>query len=291
MTIFPTNFTIKELRVHFSTDDQCLEYLFDTKYKTATNCPKCNRTFNYSRVKERRAYQCNHCNNMISPTASTIFHKSETQLNLWFYAIFLFCVSKNGVSAKELQRQTGVTYKTAWRMAFQIRTLFADDNDTLKGTVEIDEAYLGGKEDKKHESKKHGHKGSQGKTAVIGAVERGGNVRARVVDDTTRNEVTPFVRGKIAIDATVFTDEYVSYDNLSNLGYRHEQVNHSKKVYVDGNTHTNTIEGFWSQLKRSIDGTYHMVAPKHLQQYVNEFAWRYNRRNSKGLFLELVGRV
>ncbi|NJK70997.1 MAG: transposase, partial [Thermales bacterium] len=130
--MFSSKLTIKDLRVHFSTDDQCLDYLFSTKYNKQEVCPKCNRTFNYSRVKERRAYQCNHCNSMISPTAGTIFHKSETQLNLWFYTIFLFCVSKNGVSAKELERQLGVTYKTAWRMAKQIRSLFEDDANPLQ---------------------------------------------------------------------------------------------------------------------------------------------------------------
>lgn len=293
--MFPDKFSFSDLTINFGKEDQCLEYLLKLKYGETKQCPKCNKPFNYSRVAERKNYQCNHCNNVISPCAGTIFHKSETPLTSWFYAIFLFSVSKNGVSAMELQRHIKVTYKTAWRMCKQIRMLF-NDTPKLSGTVEMDEAYLGGKEDNKHESKKIGNKGTQGKTAVLGAVERStdesvGQVVARVVDDTTIKNVVPFIRSKVVLGSTINTDDYNSYYNVKYLGYNHRTVNHSSKEYVNGDNYTNTMEGFWSQLKRSIDGTYHMVSPKHLQAYVNEFAWRYNRRNLKSLFITLLGEV
>ena len=289
--MFPDKFSFSDLTINFGKESQCLDYLFQLKYGEVKACPKCGKAFNYSRVAERRNYQCNHCNNVISPCAGTIFNKSETPLTSWFYAIFLFSVSKNGVSAMEMQRHIKVTYKTAWRMCNQIRKLFSDTPSKLSGTVEMDEAYLGGKESNKHESKKVGNLSTQGKTAVLGALERGGEVVARVVDDTTISSVVPFIRGKIAIGTTLNTDDYNSYSDVKYLGYNHKTVNHSSKEYVNGDNHTNTIEGFWSQLKRSIDGTYHMVSPKHLQAYVNEFAWRYNRRGRKSLFLVVLKEV
>jgi transposase-like protein len=286
-----SKYTITEFNFEYPTEEACINKIYKNRYGKLEHCPKCEKPFKYYKVNERKCYACQFCSNQIHPLAGTIFHKSETDLKLWFYAIFLFACSKNGVSAKELERQLGVTYKTAWRMAKQIRSLFEDDSNPLQGTVEIDETYMGGKEQNKHESKRKGALGTQGKTAVIGAVERKGNIRARVVDDTTRNEVTPFVRGKISINSEVFTDEYNVYDNLHQLGYNHKQINHSAKEYVNGNVHTNTIEGFWSQLKRSIEGTYHMVSPKYLQSYVNEFAWRYNRRNQTKLFNLLISNI
>lgn len=286
-------FTITQFNLKYPNENACLEEIFNKKYSNLETCPnpKCGRGFKYYKVSERKCYACQYCSHQIHPLAGTIFHKSDTDLKLWFYAIFLFSSSKNGVSAKELERQLGVTYKTAWRMCNQIRKLFSDTPSKLSGTVEMDEAYLGGKEDNKHESKKIGNKGTQGKTAVLGAVERGGEVVARVVDDTTISSVVPFIRGKIAIGTTLNTDDYNSYSDVKYLGYNHKTVNHSSKEYVNGDNHTNTIEGFWSQLKRSIDGTYHMVSPRHLQAYVNEFAWRYNRRGFKSLFLEVLKEV
>jgi transposase len=268
-------FSVKDFNMKYPNDDVILNEIFKKKFGNISDFNK------YYKVNDRKCYAHSETGKQIHPLAGTIFHKSSTSLKLWYYAIFLFAASKNGVSAKELERQLGVTYKTAFRIAQQIRKLFNDSNTNLKGTVEMDEAYMGGKEQNKHESKKAGHKGTQGKTAVLGAVERGGEVVARVVDDTTSSSVTPFIRGKIEIGSTLNTDEYSSYENVKYLGYDHKQVNHSAKEYVREQSHTNTIEGFWSQLKRSIDGTYHMVSPKYLQSYVNEFAWRYNRRRSK----------
>lgn len=283
-----TKYTIKDFHADYPDDDACLEYLFQKDSLEMTECPKCDREFKYYRRANRKFYECQWCSNQISPTADTIFHKSSTPLKDWFYAIYLFSVSKNGVSGKELERQLGVTYKTAWRMAKQIRTLFGENGECelLEGTVEIDETYVGGVR------KGRPGRGADGKTPVIGAVERNGEVRAKVVADAKSSTIKPFIRNHVRIDAEIMTDEYISYRYLSRAGYTHDTVRHSAKEYARGNTHTNTIEGFWSQLKRSVHGTYHAVSPKYLQNYVDEFAFRYNnRKNATPLFCSLIGRV
>lgn len=202
-------YTIKDFNLKYPDEESCLEQLFNQRYGHFEFCPKCGKGFKYYKVKGRKCYECGECGNQISPTAGTIYHKSDTDLRLWFYAIFLFCSSKNGVSAKELERQLGVTYKTAWRMAKQIRSLFDETgDDKLKGIVEADETYVGGS---KTNTKKH--KLVQ-KTAVLGAVERKGRIFARVADNVTHSNVSPFIRGKIDIDSVLVTDENPVYDQL-----------------------------------------------------------------------------
>lgn len=276
-------FTKKQFDTLFADDEVCLDYLFQKKYKDAHECTACKKTFKYYRIRTRKVYSCQYCGHDISPTANTIFHKSSTSLKDWFYAIYLFSISKNGVSAKELQRQLGVTYKTAWRMAHHIRKLCNSDIQLLNGIVEIDETYVGGKESNKHADKKVLN--AQGrsiktKTPILGAIERKGNIVAKVVINVKSSTIQPFLREHIDITAEIKTDEFRAYASLSTIGYCHETIDHGKKEYVRGEVHTNNVEGFWSQLKRSINGTYHFVSPKYLQQYVNEFAYRYNHRNS-----------
>ena len=288
-------YTKKDFDRFFPTDDDCLELIFISKYGNETHCPKCNRSFKYYKLKKWKLYSCNYCGHNIAPTANTIFHKSSTGLKDWFYSIYLFSVSKNGVSGKYLERQLGVTYKTAWRMANRIRKLFKESNNPLSNIVEVDETYYGGKEVYKHRGKRTPN--TQGrsiktKTPILGAVEREGNVIAKVVTDTKNNNIWPFVVENIKESATVKTDEYSSYKSLSKLGYKHDVIEHGKKEYVKGDTHTNNLEGFWSQLKRSINGTHHSVSSKYLQNYVDEFVFRYNRRESKmPIFESLLQRV
>jgi len=284
--MFNKKFTIKEFNNKYKTDEDCINEIFNNKFSESKECSSCNRSFKYHKVSNRKCYSCQFCGNQIHPLANTIFHKSETSLKLWFYAIFLFSCSKNGVSGKELQRQLGVTYKTAWRMAKQIRQLFDEESEQLNGDVEADETYVGGK----MKGGKRG-RGSENKTPVIGAVQRQGEVIAKVVGDTKSSTIKPFIRENVSIEANLNTDEYRSYNNLNKLGYNHKKVNHGARQWADGDTHTNTIEGFWSQLKRSIRGTYHSVSPKYLQQYVNEFSWRYNHREYKSLFGLMIKRV
>jgi transposase-like protein len=200
--------------------------------------------------------------------------------------MFLMAQSRNGVAAKEIQRQVGVTYKTAWRMNHQIRKLMAGGGSLLTGVVEADETYIGGVRPGKR------GRGAAGKTAVVGVVERFGSVRAKVVENVNTATAMTHLRKVTAPEITVVTDESNVYNLTEKFGFRHLAINHGAGEYVRGDVHTNTIEGFWSQVKRSVDGTYHSVSRKFLQRYVDEFAFRYNHRKSaQPMFSLLVERA
>lgn len=275
-------FTLKQFNEAYKTDEACLEEIYQARYGNLEICPKCEKKTNFYKVTDRKCYACQWCGFQLHPLAGTIFHKSETSLKMWFHAIWLFGSSKNGVSAMELMRQTGVTYKTAWRMARQIRLLLAenDSQGPLTGIVEADETLMGGrgkKEDKKN------------KAVVLGMVERQGRLVAKVVPDYKKESLIPQIKNAIEPGSTVVTDLMSSYQGVSAQGYVHQTINHVKDGYVKGSIYTNTIEGFWGQLKRSINGTYHSVSKKHLQLYVSEFAWRYsNRKSETPLFLLMI---
>jgi transposase len=270
------NYTITDLRKDFPNDDVCLDYIFQKKYVDLKG---------YHRIKGRKCYSHQSTKHQIHPLKDTIFEKTSTPLTLWFHAIFLFSASKNGVSAKELQRQIGVTYKCAWRMAKQIRSLMEDGGDILTGTVEVDETYVGGR--------KHGPagRGALGKTPIVGLVERGGDVRAFKTDNVNSTTLTSLITDNVSREAHVMTDDFGGYKYIKRIN-DHETIAHGKRMYVRGNVHTNTIEGFWSQFKRSVRGTYVHVSKKHMQNYINEFTFRYNlRASSVPIFEVLLARV
>lgn len=266
-------YTKKDFEAEYPDDDACLESVFQNRFGDLEYCPKCASETTFYRVKKRQCYACQWCGYQLFPLSGTIFRKTTTPLKDWFYAIYLFSVSKNGVSAKELERHLGVTYKTAWRIAKQIRTLMAQSKTTLEGTIEIDETYIGG-----HRRNLRGRGGS-GKTPIVGMVERKGQIRAEATKDVKRSTIHGLMNEYMDKKSPVHTDEFYVYRNLKTLGYKHESVKHSDKQYVRGDVHTNSIEGFWSLIKRSISGTYCSVSPKYLQTYVDEFVFRYNFRD------------
>jgi transposase-like protein len=271
-------YTIKDFNKEFATDRDCMNYIVQARYGAKAKLYP---------IEGRMSVYAKPDGTQISPLKGTIFEKSATPLRLWFYAIFLFTTSKNGVSAKELERHLGVTYKCAWRIAHQIRTGMTEKGLTLFGTVEADETYIGGK---------GGHnkrgRGAENKTAVFGLVERKGNVKAQVVPNAQTKTLQPIINESVIKGSKIMTDEFLAYNKVSKNGYEHEAVKHYLKEYVRGQVHTNSIEGFWSQLKRSINGTYHAVSPKHLQTYVDEFSWRYNRRHaSEPMFALALAKV
>jgi transposase-like protein len=265
-------YTLDTLNKEFPDDDACLDYIFQKRYGHLEFCPRCAAETKFYKLKTRKIYKCKFCGFELYPLANTIFHKSETPLTKWFFAIYLFGNGKNGTSAKELERHLGVTYKCAWRMAKQIRLMLQENGDMLSGEIEMDETYA--------PSRKHPRAlGSSKKQVIFGAVERNGRVKASHVKSAGVRVLMPIIEDSVQAESTIYSDEAGVYKSLKKRGYTHTTVNHSKLEYVRGSAHTNTIEGFWGQMKRSIDGTYHSVSPKYLQLYVNEFVYRYNHRH------------
>jgi transposase len=282
-------YTIKDFQNQFPDDDSCLEFLFQVRYPQGVNCPKCQKvTTHYKRVGAKD-YVCQNCGHSISPTAGTIFHKSPTPLRSWFHAMFLISSTRCGISAKQLERELGVTYKTAWRMFKQIRSLMDEKSNPFNGNTEVDETYMGGK----HHGKPG--RGAEGKTPVVGLVNReASQVVTKVVRDVKSRTIMPIIWDNVPRDAQniIHTDELASYNLVQKLGYTHQVVRHGSGEYARGNTHVNSIEGFWSLVKRGIGGVYHAVSPKYLQSYFNEYGFRYNHRNSGiPMFVLLLARV
>lgn len=289
-------FSISQFNQQFPDDSACLEYIWQQRFPNGVTC-QCGKKDGYYRVERRKCYSCSDCGHQISPCEGTIFHKSSTKLRTWFLAMFYMTASKNGVAAKELERLTGVTYKTAWRMAHQIRKLMVQGGDMLSGVVEADETFIGGKQANMHAEKRKTLKPGTGginKTAVFGMVERGGNIKAGIVREVSSASLLPKVVQHVEAGSIIHTDEQRAYRVLSRSGFTHSNISHSKGEYVRAEVHTNSIEGFWGQLKRSIHGTFHQVSPTHLQAYVDEFAFRYNHRaavTEAPIFPRLVERV
>ena len=274
-------YSLMEFEREYPDDAACLESLMKRLYPNGIYCPTCKAITKHHREAKRPSFACQNCGHHEHPMRGTIFQDSATSLKLWFYAIYLMSSTRCGISAKQLGREVGVTYKTAWRMFHLIRKMLeTKDGDPLSGKVEVDESFYGGKEKNKHANKKFSDhsKGTVGKQPVWGAVERNGRVVARVVPDTKQATILPHVREHVLPASTIFSDEAYAYDPLTGLGYRHKRVHHAAKVYVEGDAHVNTLEGFWSLTKNGIRGVYRNVSHKHLQMYLNEYAFRFNRR-------------
>nr|WP_294858682.1 IS1595 family transposase [uncultured Fluviicola sp.] len=279
------NYTIQQFSQDYPDDNTCLDKIFTIRFGQLSHCPKCSEASRFVRLKNRKCYQCSECLHQIYPCAGTVFEKTTTPLTTWFYVIYLFTVSKNGVSAYEVQRLTGVTYKTAWRMLKQVRILISTGFNMTKmnGTIELDETFVGGKNINRHKDKKVAK--SQGrsfkdKTPVLGMLDRDTKqVRCFVVPDTKANTIQPIIRQFIEKGSVLMTDEWIAYKGL-NADYDHNFVDHSKKIYSVGDVSSNGIENFWSVFKRTIKGSYIHVSKKYLQSYANETSFKFNNKNS-----------
>lgn len=270
--------TVQDFFKMFASDDACLDHLFKVRFGDLTACPKCQKETKFHRLAKEKAYACQWCGHHIHPMKGTPFEATHTPLQKWFYAMYLFTTTRHGVPAKELQRQLSVTYKTAWRMGHEIRKYMAivDGDAPLSGAVEVDETLIGGRTT----GQGRGNRVTGNKAIVFGMVQRDGEIMTRVVPNTRIGSLLPVIQQNVAPGATIYSDEHASYRTIPAHGYKHETVDHSRKEYVRGLAHTNSIEGLWAMLKRSIHGTHVHVSPKHLQSYLGEFEFRFNRRKA-----------
>ena len=272
---------------YFSSEDVCKQALAEARWGGDVVCPHCGQHHCVRRADGR--FRCNMCKHNFSCTTGTIFENTKLPLQKWFIAMYLISSHKKGVSSCQIARDCEVSQKTAWFMLQKIRGLFAQsDCVSLKGKVEMDEMYLGGRETNKHESKRT--EGTQGrstktKTPIFGMQQRNGNVVAMKVSDTKGATLMPIVCQFVESGATTYTDEANIYSQLANNGYIHEFVNHSQREYVRAcDIHTNGIEGFWAHFKRVIFSTYHMVSKDYLQRYIDEQVYRWNTRKESASY-------
>lgn len=289
-------FSVREFFQRFPDDDACLAHIMQVRFGgTRFDCPKCGTVDStFHKLAKRRTFVCANCGHHINPTANTILHDTRTPLVSWFYAMYLFCTTRHGVSGKELQRQLGVTYKTAYRIGQQIRdlTMKAQSFDALlAGHVELDEAYVGGR----RSGGKRG-RGAPGKTIVMGLASREGPMKAVVIPDVKKDTLRNVVLDNVEPGSVVSTDELVSYNLLAGDGFKHGVVKHGAKEYAhydyrSGETfHVNTVEGFWRLFKASVRSTHVQISAKHMQRYLSEFTFRAsNRERVNGMFDLLVG--
>lgn len=274
---------LKDLFTKFANDEVCREYLEMQRWNGQITCPYCNHSGKIYRIENKKRFKCGNseCHKKFSVTVGTIFESSKIDLRTWFGALYLCTAHKKGISSLQLHRDLGVTQKTAWFMLQRIREMLRNDApEMLRNTVELDETWVGGKERNKHKDKRT--PGTQGrntktKSVVVGIVERGGDVIAKHVEQLENGLVDYIIEKNVVAGSSVMTDDARTYSTIKK-NYVHQSVNHSAKQYVDGICHTNTIEGFWSLLKRGIVGIYHSVSYKHLDRYCDEFSFRYNSR-------------
>lgn len=285
-------FSVREFFARFPNEEACLDHIMQVRYGgTRFDCPSCGvADATFHRLSNRRAYSCASCGHHVYPTAGTILQDTRTPLVSWFYAIYLFTTTRHGVSGKELQRQLGVTYKTAYRIGQQIRDLTAkaDISDLLRGHVECDEAFIGGKV-----RSGRGGNPATGKTIVLGMKERGGPIATTIIPNVKLNTLWQEVGSRVERGSTVSTDELLSYNLLTEEGYVHGTVKHSRKEWsrtdADGVRHSvNQVEAFWQLFKNSIRSTHIHVSPKHMQRYLNEFTFRQNHRERGNAMFDLL---
>ncbi len=295
-----SDYSITEFMQEFPDDAACLEHLWRSRYSEDgehAECPKCEQARRFKRYKTkqgRQSWTCTGCGHHVHPTAGTIFHKSSTSLHLWFRAMYLMTSTRCGISAKQLERELGVNYRTAWRMMNKIRNelMKDDEGEQLAGDVEIDETSWGGKPRNKLPDKKAAAKFREAKPTILGMVERGGKVRLRVIPSRRGPALSREVRANVNPSAIIFTDDWQAYKPLRGEFLDHRIINHSAGVYVEGDVYTNSIEGFFGNLKTGMRGAYKKVSQEWLQSYLDEYAWRHNERHgTRAMFASLLDRA
>src|SRR5260370_5030752 len=267
----------------FGTDEKCREYLTELKWLNGIECPRC-KSKSISSIAERAKYDCNKCRYQFEVKSGSIFHDSNLPLWKWFRAVYMMIESKKGISACEVQRVVAVSYKTAWFLCHRIRAAMREVSaDLLKGIVEVDETYIGGR----FHGRNRGYKGN--KAVVVGAVEREGQIRLRVIKSPSHYWLHKFIHETTDPKCeAIYTDEAKAYLGIADADTRHETVRHAAEEWVNGDVHTNNVESVWSLLKRSVVGTYHKISIKHLDAYLDELEHRFNNRKNKFLFRDTL---
>lgn len=284
-TVYETN--LMNLIERFHSDEKCRKELEELRWPDGVICPKCTGA-KVGRIETREMFECASCGYQFSVIVGTMFQDTHLPLRKWFVAIYLMCESKKGVSANQLKRTINVSYKTAWYLCHRIRAAMNQTREgearvLLTGTIEMDETWVGGKV----EGMGKGYTGN--KALVVGVVQRGGQVVLQVSTDRSRKTLHEIALKHIAPEAeAIFTDEWPAYAGIGDHDTHHETVNHSQDEYVRGNVHTNTVEGVWSLLKRSIIGAFHHVSVKHLDAYLDELEWRFSNRENPYLFRDTL---
>jgi transposase-like protein len=274
-----------ELMEKFHSDDACREVLEELRWPDGIQCPRCESK-SIRNSYTRNQYDCGSCGYEFSVTAGTMLQDTHLPLRKWMVATYLMCESKKGVSANQIKRTIDVSYKTAWYLCHRIRNAMAQARDgvnPLDGILEMDETFVGGKT----EGMGRGYKGN--KALVVGVVQRQGDIILQVADDRTRETLHEIVMSKTDPKArAIFTDEWPGYRGIRDGDTMHETVNHSQEEWVRGEVHTNTVEGVWSLLKRSIIGSFHHISVKHLEAYLDELEWRFSNRNNTHIFRDTL---
>jgi transposase len=298
-------YSLHEFLREFPNDGACLEYLWRERYSEdgeTAHCPKCDqprRFKRYATKQRRQSWTCTGCGHHIHPTAGTIFEKSSRPLTDWFYVMYLVSSSRCGVAAKQVERELGCNYKTAWRMLNKVRNeLMAQDETPLAGEVEADETLVGGKmrnsERRKREALGWDKKrySNEKLTMVFAAVERQGRVRATVIPNSSGPTIGAHVREFVMPGSILFTDEWVGYTTVGKTHYKHRRIRHRERIYAEGDVHTQTIEGFFGHFKNDVRGTHHAISRRWLGSYLNEWVWKWNHRDDdEAMFRQLLSRA
>lgn len=282
--------TLAEFIEYFKDDETCRAYFAGIRFRNGEYCPHCGNKAIYTYAGGKR-YRCPSCREDFTVQTGSVFGSSKVPLRKWFIAIYLLATTSKGISSVQLAKHVGVTQKTAWFMDHRLRSAMKQNGGQLFGTIEVDETYVGGLVRNMHKSKVDKSKvgtGGKGKAIVMGMRQRGGEVRAQTITGTDAEQLHPQIQKAVAPGSTIYTDEHRGYNGL--VDYIRQAVNHGGRQFVDGDAHTNGIESFWALFKRGYHGVYHQMSKRHLQKYVDECAYRLNRKGQpmKDVFAAVV---